>query len=222
MFKAALFDLDGVVFDTEPQYSVFWGSVCRQYHPEIPGLEHMIKGQTLTQIFDGHFNGMTDAQRDIVTRLDEFEGQMSYDYVKDFPSFVQQLRDHGVKTALVTSSNKMKMDAVLRARPEVAELFDEMLMAEDFTESKPSPDCYLKAAKRLQADIRECVVFEDSFNGIKSGRSADMVVVGLSTTNPAEKIAPLCDVVVPDYTHLDILQCEKLLRERNNTTKTNN
>ena len=42
VFKAALFDLDGVVFDTEPQYTVFWGSICRQYHPEHPGLEHEI------------------------------------------------------------------------------------------------------------------------------------------------------------------------------------
>ena len=46
--KAALFDLDGVVFDTEPQYSVFWGEQCRLYHPEHPGLEQEIKGSTLT------------------------------------------------------------------------------------------------------------------------------------------------------------------------------
>ena len=56
-YKAALFDLDGVVFDTEPQYSVFWGGECRRYHPEEPGLEHKIKGQTLVQIFDKHFSG---------------------------------------------------------------------------------------------------------------------------------------------------------------------
>ena len=56
-FKAALFDLDGVVFDTEPQYSVFWGMICRQYHPEHPGLEHEIKGSTLVQIYDRWFSG---------------------------------------------------------------------------------------------------------------------------------------------------------------------
>jgi beta-phosphoglucomutase-like phosphatase (HAD superfamily) len=43
------------------------------------------------------------------------------------------------------------------------------------------------------------VVFEDSFNGLKSGRAAGMCVVGLSTTNPAESIAPLCDLVISDY-----------------------
>lgn len=47
------------------------------------------------------------------------------------------------------------------------------------------------------------MVFEDSFNGIKSGRAAGMTVVGLSTTNPAEAILPLCDLVIPDYEGLD-------------------
>ena len=47
--RAALFDLDGVVFDTEGQYSVFWGSQCRLYRPDCPGLEDKIKGQTLVQ-----------------------------------------------------------------------------------------------------------------------------------------------------------------------------
>ena len=51
VFKAALFDLDGVVFDTEPQYTVFWGGQCRLYFPDDEGLEHRIKGQTLTQIY---------------------------------------------------------------------------------------------------------------------------------------------------------------------------
>ena len=46
-FKAALFDLDGVVFDTEPQYTKFWGAQCREFRPDYPGLEHAIKGQTL-------------------------------------------------------------------------------------------------------------------------------------------------------------------------------
>ena len=73
------------------------------------------------------------------------------------------------------------------------------LTSEDFDESKPSPDCYLKGAARFGATPEDCVVFEDSFNGLKSGRAAGMFVVGLSTTNEAEKITPLADVVIKDY-----------------------
>lgn len=55
MIKAALFDLDGVVFDTESQYSVFWGMIGKEYHPEIPDFAQIIKGQTLVQIYDKYF-----------------------------------------------------------------------------------------------------------------------------------------------------------------------
>ena len=199
-YKAALFDLDGVVFDTEPQYSIFWGGQCRQYHPEIPGLENIIKGQTLTQIYDRWFSGpLLDEQKFITERLNDFEANMIYDYIAGFEQFVDELKSHGVRTAVVTSSNQMKMNAVYRKRPEFKSLFDEILTSEDFSASKPDPDCYLQAAARFNLEPHECVVFEDSINGLKSGRSARMAVVGLSTTNPAEIISSLSDLVIPDY-----------------------
>ena len=104
--KAALFDLDGVVFDTEPQYSIFWGSQCRLYHPERPGLEHEIKGQTLTQIYDQWFSGPLEKEQPVITdRLNEYESHMHYDYIEGFEQMIADLRAHGVKTAVVTSSN---------------------------------------------------------------------------------------------------------------------
>ena len=203
--KAAFFDLDGVAFDTEPQYSIFWGGVCRQYHPEEPGLENKIKGQTLTQIFDAHFPEPAQ-QRDIVKGLDAYEAQMSYDYVPGFFDYVQSLREKGLKTALVTSSNQPKMKAVFAARPEFRNLFDAILTSEDFSESKPSPECYLMAARRFGLTPAECMVFEDSFNGLKSARAAEMTVVGLSTTNPASAIRDLCDVIVADFQDVTTLE----------------
>jgi HAD superfamily hydrolase (TIGR01509 family) len=198
--KAALFDLDGVVFNTEPQYSVFWGAQCREFHPEHPGLEHEIKGQTLVQIYDAWFSGeLADKQALITERLNQFEQQMDYQYVAGFEQYMQRLRQAGVKTAVVTSSNQAKMEAVYHHHPEFKSLFDAILTSEDFERSKPDPDCYLKAAERFGLGPEDCVVFEDSFNGLKSGRAAGMRVVGLATTNPAESISPLCDEVIEDY-----------------------
>lgn len=203
-FKAALFDLDGVVFDTEPQYTEFWGAQCREFHPEHPGLEHEIKGQTLVQIFDRHFSGEFAYSQEIITkRLNEFEQTMRFDYVEGFEAFVDELRSRGVKTAVVTSSNLAKMQSVYESRSEFRQLFDAILTSEDFERSKPDPDCYLKAAARLGASIDECIVFEDSFNGLKSGRAAGMKVVGLATTNSAERIAPYSDVVISNYIDFD-------------------
>lgn len=198
--KAALFDLDGVVFDTEPQYSVFWGSQCREFHPEHPGLENEIKGSTLVQIYDAWFSGPLAVKQPLITeRLNAYEAQMDYIYVPGFEAFVASLRREGVKTAVVTSSNQLKMDAVYRSHPEFRDLFDAILTSEDFERSKPDPDCYLKAAERFGVEPEDCVVYEDSFNGLKSGRAAGMYVVGLATTNPTEAIRPFCDEVIADY-----------------------
>lgn len=204
LFKAALFDLDGVVFDTEPQYTVFWGMICRQYHPEHPGLEHEIKGSTLTQIYDRWFSGpLASEQASITARLDDYEQQMHYDYITGFEALVADLHRHGVKTAVVTSSNIPKMESVYRYQPRFKELFDAILTSEDFSRSKPDPDCYLKAAARFNVSPEECIVFEDSFNGLKSGRAAGMRVVGLATTNSAEAIAPYSDIQISDYNGVD-------------------
>ncbi len=204
MMKAALFDLDGVVFDTEPQYTVFWGSQCRLYHPEHPGLEQEIKGQTLVQIYEGWFSGALTSEQDTITsRLNEFESQMDYDYIPGFEHFVRTLRSLGVKTAVVTSSNRQKMASVYAKHPEFPELFDAILTSEDFSRSKPFPDCYLSAAEKFGVAPEECVVFEDSINGLKSGRAAGMKVVGLLTTNPLEAVAPLSDVQVNDFLTLN-------------------
>jgi HAD superfamily hydrolase (TIGR01509 family) len=199
-FKAALFDLDGVVFDTEPQYSVFWGMICRQYHPEHPGLEHEIKGSTLVQIYDRWFSGPLESERpDITRRLDAYEQSMHYDYIAGFEALIADLHAHGVKTAVVTSSNIPKMESVYLYQPDFQTLFDAILTSEDFSRSKPDPDCYLRAARRLGVEPDECIVFEDSFNGLRSGRAAQMKVVGLATTNTAEAIAPYSDIQIEDY-----------------------
>lgn len=213
MFKAALFDLDGVVFDTEPQYSVFWGEICRQYHPEHPGLEHEIKGQTLTQIYDRWFSGDLLAEQDSITaRLNAYEQGMHYDFIAGFETLIADLRSHGVLTAVVTSSNHPKMESVYRYQPAFRSLFDAILTSEDFERSKPDPDCYLKAAERLGVKEDECIVFEDSFNGLLSGRAARMVVVGLVTTNPLDAIAPLSDYQTADYQGIDYDTLDSLLR----------
>ena len=199
--KAALFDLDGVVFDTEPQYTVFWGDQCREFHPEHPGLEIEIKGQTLMQIYDEWFSGELESVREVITsRLNDFEAHMEYPYVAGFLEFVRELRMEGIKTAVVTSSNKSKMENVYQKHPEFKDLFDVILTSEDFAESKPSPDCYLCGAARLKAEPNECVVFEDSINGLRSGRSANMFIIGLATTNKKSNIEMLSDCQINDYT----------------------
>ena len=194
-FRAALFDLDGVVLDTEGQYTKFWGQMGREFVPEVADFAQRIKGQTLRQIYDRWIQDPR-VQAEVTRRLDEFEAEMDYTYIRGTRAHVEALRRQGILTAIVTSSNRAKMASVERAKPELAQLFDRIFTAEDFTESKPSPQCYLRAAEVLGVPIEECVVYEDSLNGLRSGRASGAYVVGLATTNAREDIEDLCDVVV--------------------------
>ena len=196
---AALFDLDGVVFDTERQYTVYWQQVGQRYHPAITDFAQRIKGRTLVEIFQEYFDREPEAQAEISRGLVDFESRMHYDYIPGVEAFLDELRRNRVPRALVTSSNRAKMACAYRARPELTTHFDAILVAEDLGRSKPYPDGYLRAAERLGVSPTRCVVFEDSFSGLEAGRRAGGAVVGLATTNPAEAIATRCDRVIPDF-----------------------
>lgn len=205
-----LFDFDGVIADTESQYTFFWNKQGKDYL----GLEnfgHTIKGQTLVQIFDKYFNGMTKEQEDIVPNLNAFEESMSYDYIPGALEFMQALKSKGIRSAIVTSSNDIKMSKAYASHPELLELVDAVLTSEHFSKSKPDPECFLKGMEVLGATPKETIVFEDSFHGISAGRASGAFVVGLATTNKSEALTPLCDLVIDDFTSIDVDMLSKLL-----------
>lgn len=199
MVKACLFDLDGVVFDTEPLYTLFWRNLDKRLRPNIDNFEHIIKGQTLVQIYDKYFAGEDEKQKEITALLYEYEQNMSFNYITGFEDFVKDVRSKGIKTAVVTSSNLEKMQNVYNKHPEFKGYFDEILTSEDFEESKPSPDCYFKAAARFGVSPKECIVFEDSFNGLRSGIASGARVIGLASTNSVAEIEPYTKEVISNY-----------------------
>lgn len=199
MVKACLFDLDGVVFDTEPLYTLFWRNLDKRLRPNIDNFEHIIKGQTLVQIYDKYFAGEEKKQEEITAFVNEYEQNMSFNYITGFEDFVKDVRSKGIKTAVVTSSNLEKMQNVYNKHPEFKGYFDEILTSEDFEESKPSPDCYFKAAARFGVSPKECIVFEDSFNGLRSGIASGARVIGLATTNSMAEIEPYTKEVISNY-----------------------
>ena len=199
--KAALFDLDGVVFDTEPQYTAFWSTVFARHYPNEPQLATSIKGQTLTWIYERYFADKPDLQNKITAELNTFERNMQFEYVLGFEDFIAQLHQLKVNTAVVTSSNKEKMQQVYDQHPNFKALFDHVFTAEDFAKSKPDRYCYLLGASYFGVRPTECVAFEDSTSGFKSVKSAGMPLVGLATSNSVEVINQYTKVIIPNYLH---------------------
>lgn len=201
---AVLFDLDGVLIDTEGQYSDFWKGVGETYYPERKDFAKEIKGKTLVQIYQQYFLEQEDAQNAITKALADFEQKMSFAFIPGALHFVASLRRHGFKVAVVTSSNQQKLKCLLNEHPDFYSLFDRVFTAEDAARSKPAPDCYLSAAASFGFEATDCYVFEDSLNGLQAGLDSGATVMGVATTYDAERIAPLCHHVIHDFTNFSV------------------
>jgi len=199
-----LFDLDGVIIDTEPQYDVFWKAIGEKYHPNIKDFENLIKGTTLPYIFDRYFSEFSEETcQKIAADSRAFELKMDIIPVPGALDFLKEAKEAGIPMGLVTSSDDLKIEYVFTRLP-IKKYFDTIVSADRIIEGKPNPMCYLLAAKDLNAYPENCYVFEDSFNGIKSGNSAGMKVIGLSTSNPADSIEKDCIKVIPDFSGFSV------------------
>lgn len=195
---AVLFDFDGVVMDTESQYSIFWHKVGVDYL-DMEDMEARVKGQTLNYIYDTFFSGKVEEQLKITEALDRYEQQMDYEYIPGVKMFIEDLRYHDVKLAVVTSSNTKKMEAVYRNHPEIKNMFDRILTAEMFAHSKPAPDCFLLGMDIFGTTPQTTYVFEDSFNGLKAGMASGATVIGLATTNLRSLIEGKAHFIIDDF-----------------------
>lgn len=196
--KAALFDFDGVIVDTEPIYDIFWNDAARRYGLGIDNFAEKIKGTTLPYILKKYFSAYSEEFRQTVIREStEYEKDMPLPPMPGSIEFLHLLKEHGVKTALVTSSDDTKIQRAFRLL-QLDGLFDTVVTADRITEGKPHPMCYLLAAADLKVQPEECVVFEDSFAGIEAGNAAGMRVIGLSTTNAPETLKGKVYEVIPN------------------------
>lgn len=203
---AILFDLDGVIIDTEGAYTLFWDSIEKIYPTGISDFAHAIKGTNLNKILSNYDS--EDVRNDIVNRLDLFEADMDFPVYDAITDFLDSLSDVGIRCALVTSSADSKMAQVYQKLPWLRSRFDVIVTGSMVTHSKPDPEGYLTAARLLGEDPSRCVVAEDSIQGLQAGRAAGAKVIGLTTTNSCKAVEPLADEVLDSWTGYSV---ERLL-----------
>ena len=192
-----LFDLDGVIVDTETQYTLHWNVLGEKYLGQ-KNFGITIKGQTLVQILDQYVDDPALGEF-LEKEVDRIEDEMNYDYIPGAFEFMKTVKEAGIPTAIVTSSNKKKMEKLFACHPEIREMVDLILTSEYFSKSKPDPECFLKGMEMLGGTPQTTIVFEDSLHGLAAGRGSGAHVVGLATTNSREVITPLCDMVIDNF-----------------------
>ncbi len=205
-----LFDLDGVLLDSEGLYTIFWEQIDKEYPTGIDEFASYIKGSHLARIM-GYFDN-EEVRRDILNKLNDYERNMRYEFFPGALEFVRHLREAGIPKAIVTSSDRKKMLSLYRQYPEFPTLFDQIITGDMVSKAKPDPDCFLLGARLLGVDISDCIVFEDSRNGLLAGRASGARVIGVATTLSADIVEPLCDMTIGAVSELTVegmLGCRK-------------
>ena len=115
--KGVLFDLDGVLIDTEGTYTQFWEAIDRRFPTGVEGFAQVIKGSNLHNILHTYFP--TDETREQVTdMLNDFQRDMQYNYFPGAIDLLEELRSNGIACCIVTSSDKRKMESLYRQHPD--------------------------------------------------------------------------------------------------------
>ncbi len=200
---AVLFDFDGVITDTEPQYEIYFNDLAKRYKLNIRDFASLIRGVTLPNMLDIYFSDYSEGDKNTIIRETAlFEQQMDFKFIPGAEAFIKYLKENGYKTALVTSSPEAKMTIAL-SKMELENTFDTVVTANQITKGKPDPMCYLLAAGNLNRDPSECIVFEDSLAGIAAAKNAKMKIIGLSTTFPKEELKKHVNDLISDFSDLE-------------------
>ncbi|HEX3044404.1 MAG TPA: HAD family phosphatase [Bacillota bacterium] len=210
-----IFDMDGVIVDTNPYHKKAWQSFCNRYGVFLSDREFK------TEVF-GRIN--KNALKYIFNKQLTFEEIEKYSAEKEkifcdiyqdqvrpvngLVNFLTQLqKEPCFKIGLATSAPKGNMDLVLdklNLRGFFAVLVDASLVKE----GKPNPEIFFITSRLLGTPPEDCIVFEDSISGINAATNAGMKTVGLTTTHPREEL-PQTKILINDFTEIDVktLRC---------------
>lgn len=188
MVSGIIFDMDGVLIDSERQSNEGWLWAAGQLGVDMPmWLIDSFKGapaELCCKSFDDYYNGVIDyweakeLRTQHVYKIRETEGIPVKKGVKDIFEYI---RNNGLKCAVATSTRRESAEKTLHEIG-VWDYLDAVVYGDEVEHGKPEPDIFLRAAKAIDVNPSEAVVVEDSINGIKAGYAADMRVVHIPDT----------------------------------------
>jgi HAD superfamily hydrolase (TIGR01509 family) len=182
-FDAVFFDMDGLMIDSEPEWLLSEIEVTKPYgYTWLDSDQIACLGGPLSRVGEYMFEkcGQVESPNFFTQELIRVQAEKMRGNTPTMPGaveLVRNLQSHGIKTALVSASPRNIVDAVLDNLGH--DLFPFSISSDDVAQTKPEPDCYLKAANISQSDISNCLIFEDSLTGMKAATSSGAFLVAV-------------------------------------------
>ena len=182
-FDAVFFDMDGLMVDSEPEWLLSEIEVTKPYgYTWLDSDQIACLGGPLSRVGEYMFEkcGQVETPHFFTQELIRVQAEKMRGNTPTMPGaveLVRNLQSHGIKTALVSASPRNIVDAVLDNLGH--DLFPFSISSDDVAQTKPEPDCYLKAANISKSDISNCLIFEDSLTGMKAATSSGAFLIAV-------------------------------------------
>lgn len=208
--KAVIFDMDGVLVDSQPYHfkadidtMAEYGVIKDQkFYESFAGTLTADRMRTLKEMFglDVPVEEMTIKRENMIL---DIMGKEDIKPVSGIQEFLRSIKEKGLTTAVASSSDYKLINLILD-RLKIAQYFDSVTSGSDVKRGKPSPDVFLLAAERIGIEPAECLVVEDSENGVKAAKAAGMKALGYINPTSGKQDLSLADFITDDFKKISI------------------
>ena len=218
MLKAVIFDMDGVIVNSEPLHNLAYKKMFEEFKLEVSNsLYESFTGKSthsickqLCEIFNLNDdpNLLVQSKRKHFKVI--FDNDTSFQMIDGALELIQDYFDNNLTLVLASSASMTNIERIFE-KFDLNKYFKSRISGADLKESKPNPEIFVKAAKMSGFNKKECIVIEDSTNGIIAAKSAGIYCVGYNSYNSKNQNYDNADLVISSLNEINFKKVSKLL-----------